>query len=123
MTAFWINTLITVVFCGILCLLWHIFPVSAHPRVYRFRPDAAASFPQAATSLSVAYPNRDPTTFPSLLRACASPFAYAWSVASYPRSQVLAVAGLDAVAMLALTELGLWFFGGVFICEDWVWGV
>lgn len=114
-TAFWINSLIATVFFCVLFVCWYAFPVPAHPRAYYYRPDAAAAFPHAKTSLSVAYPNRDQTTFPWLLKACSSPLAYAWQVIVYPRADVLTTAGLDAVAMLALSELGIWFFGGVFL--------
>lgn len=115
MTAFWINSLLTAVFFCVVFICWYYFPVPAHPRAYHYRPDAAAAFPHAATSLSVAYPNRDPTTFPWLLRARSSPLDYIWQVITYSRADVLVTAGLDAVAMLAVSEIGVWFFGGIFV--------
>jgi hypothetical protein len=115
LTAFWINAMITTIFFLILIYLWHVFPAAAHPRAVRFRPGPRKELPHAITAVDTAYPTRDPTTYPWLLREPSTLLRTIWLIIRYPRSGLLLTAGLDAIAVTAISELGFWFFIGLVV--------
>lgn len=117
-SALWVNVSIVVVSFGAVAVFWKCCPVASHPRAYRYQRHLISTISDPVSAvLSAVYHLPDPTVFPWLLEAAQSPLGYALAVLKYSRARVLTSAGLDALALLAVSEIGIWFFLGVTLLD------
>jgi hypothetical protein len=115
-TSLWINVLIAGVLFIVWGVLWWFFPAAAHPRIVKYSPTVASKHPHSVAAVNGAFAFQDSTTFPwLLLRKSASFFDKVLKPATSSRAEVLTTAGLDAAVVVALVELGIYFFSVLFL--------